>query len=417
MALLAAGCASKKKPRSARVPVRVAVATETPMPYQLTEVGTVEAMRTASVAAQVTGVIKRVAFREGDFVRAGQVLFELDLRPFRAALDQALAVLERDRAQAETANADMARSKTLYEQAVLSQQEWDQKRSAAESATATVKADEASVRTARISLEFASIRAPIAGKTGPLLVHEGDLVRSGTNEALVTIIQPRPIWVRFTVPDKDVPTVLRYKNEKPRVIVQPAVEGTAPAEGKLVFVDSAVDPATGTLLLKGEFPNTDERLVPGQFVDTRLILYVDPRALVVPAVAVSTGQQGSYVYLVRPDSTVSPQPVTVERTQGELAVLSAGISAGDRVVTDGQLRLSPGAKVLIRPAGPEGRRPPRASVAASGTRGGGAPGAAAGKNSGSEKGAAPKGAAAGKGTAGKSTAAAPGSGGAAEGTR
>lgn len=324
------------------------------MPFQLTSTGTVEAIRSANVAAQVSGVITRVAFREGDYVRAGQVLFHLDARPFRAALDQANAVLERDRAHAETARADAARSKTLYEQNVLSQVEWDQKRSDAEALTATVKADEAAVRTARLNVEFASIRAPIAGKTGRLLVHEGDLVRSGTNDALVTIIQPQPIWVRFTVPDRDVTTVLRYRDQKPRVIVQQSGGGTAPSEGKLVFVDSAVDPSTGTLLLKGEFPNIDGRLVPGQFVDVRLILFVEPRALVVPAVAVSNGQEGAYVYLVRPDSTVAPRPVTVERTQDDVAVLASGLKAGDRVVTDGQLRLSPGAKVVIRRDTPAG---------------------------------------------------------------
>jgi multidrug efflux system membrane fusion protein len=346
--LAGAGCASKKRPRSNRVPVRVAVATEAPMPFQLTSVGTVEAIRSASVAAQVGGVITKVAFREGEYVRAGQVLFRLDARPFRATLDQAMAVLERDRAHAETARSDAARSKTLYDQNVLSQAEWDQKRSDAEALTATVKADEAAVRTARLNLEFASIRAPISGKTGRLLVHEGDLVRGGSNDALVTIIQPQPIWVRFTVPDRDVPTVLRYKNQKPRVIVQPPGGGTAPLEGKLVFIDSAVDPSTGTLLLKGEFANRDDRLVPGQFMDVRLVLFVEPRALVIPAVAVSNGQEGAYVYLVRPDSTVAPRPDSVKRTQDDVAVLSGGLKPGDRVVTDGQLRLSPGAKVIIR---------------------------------------------------------------------
>lgn len=366
------------------------------MPYQLTSTGTVEAIRMANVAAQVTGVIKRVAFREGQSVRAGQVLFQLDTRPFRATLDQATAILQRDRAQAENANADAQRSKTLYEQNVLSQSEWDVKRSTAEAATATVKGDEAAVRTARINLDFASIRAPIAGKTGRLLVHEGDLVRSGTNDALVTITQPQPIWVRFTVPDKDVPTVLRYKDAKPRVVVQPG-DGSAPSEGKLVFVDSAVDATTGTLLLKGEFPNTDGRLVPGQFVDTRLILTVQPRALVIPSVAVSNGQQGTFVYRVRPDSTVAPQPVTVERTQDDLAVLSAGLSPGDLVVTDGQLRLSPGAKVVIRPAAREKGRvregPPSM---------GGSPGAVTQRGTGGGSAVSSKGSAAGQGNSSRS---------------
>lgn len=348
MILSAAGCASKKRTRSARVPVRVAVVAEAPMPFQLTSTGTVEAIRSASVAAQVGGVVTRVAFREGDNVRKGQVLFRLDARPFHAALDQALAALERDRARAETARAEAARSRTLYDQNVLSQSEWDQKRSDAEALTATVRGDSAAARTARLNLEFASIRAPISGKSGRLLVHEGDLVRGGSNDALVTIIQPQPIWVRFTVPDKDVPTVMRYKETRPRVIVEPSGGGAAPSEGRLVFVDSGVDPATGTLLLKGEFPNTDGRLVPGQFVDVRLVLFVDPRAIVVPAVAVSNGQEGAYVYIVRPDSTVAPRPVTVARTQDDVAVLASGVKPGDRVVTDGQLRLSPGAKIVIR---------------------------------------------------------------------
>lgn len=357
------GCASKKRTRSTRVPVRVAVAVEAPMPFQLTATGTVEAIRSASVAAQVGGVITRVSFREGDDVRAGQVLFRLDSRPFRAALDQALAVLERDHSRAVTARAEAARSRTLYEQNVLSQSEWDQKRSDAEALTATVRADSAAVRTARLNLEFASIRAPISGKSGRLLVHEGDLVRGGSNDALVTIIQPQPIWVRFTVPDRDVATVIRYKDKNPRVIVTPSGGGGAPSEGKLVFIDSAVDASTGTLLLKGEFPNTDGRLVPGQFVDVRLVLFVEPRALVVPAVAVSNGQEGSYVYLVRPDSTVAPRPVSVSRTQDDVAVLASGLKPGDRVVTDGQLRLAPGAKVVIRPGAP-----PKGVTAAPGVR-------------------------------------------------
>ena len=385
------------------------------MPYQLTSTGTVEAIRMANVAAQVTGVIQRVTFREGQDVRAGQVLFQLDPRPFRAALDQATAILQRDRAQAENANADAQRSKTLYEQNVLSQSEWDVKRSTAEAASATVKGDEAAVRTARINLGYASIRAPIAGKTGRLLVHEGDLVRSGTNDALVSITQPQPIWVRFTVPDQDVTTVLRYKNAKPRVVVQPG-DGSAPSEGKLVFIDSSVDPTTGTLLLKGEFPNTDGRLVPGQFVDTRLILTVQPRALVVPSVAVSNGQQGAYVYRVQPDSTVVPQPVTVERTQDDLAVLSGGLHPGDLVVTDGQLRLSPGAKVVIRPAGRERGGGHEAAAST-----GGSPGAANGPRSGGGNAVAGTGSATGQGSAaGQGTPSRTGpssTGGAAGGTR
>lgn len=354
MALAPLGCGAKKQARSARVSVTVATAAETPMPFQLTSVGTVEAIQAANVAAQVSGVIQKVAFREGENVRAGQVLFRLDARPFRATLDQAVAVLERDRARARSAGSEMRRAERLYAENVLSQSEWDQKRADAEAMAATVRADSAAVQTARLNVEFASIRAPISGRTGRLLAREGDYVRAGTNEALVTIIQPQPIWVRFTVPDRDVPLVMRYRGERPRVLVQQSGGGTAPTEGKLVFIDSAVDPGTGTLLLKGEFPNQDGRLVPGQFVNVRLILFVAPRALVVPAVSVSTGQEGSYVYVVRPDSTAMLRPVVIERTQDELAIVASGLSAGDRVVTDGQNRLSPGSKVTIQTAGSPG---------------------------------------------------------------
>jgi membrane fusion protein, multidrug efflux system len=349
--LLLAGCSAKPKPRSGRVPVRTAVAVEMEMPYQLTSVGTVEAIQSANVMTQITGVITRVTFHEGDFVRAGQVLFRLDSRPFRAAMDQASAVLERDRARYETARADAQRSQKLYEESVLSQAEWDQKRTEAQALAATVRADEAAVRTARLNLDYATIRAPISGQSGRLLAREGDLVRAGGDQTLVTIIQPRPIRVRFTVPDRDVALVQRYRGESPRVLVQPAGGVSAPSEGKLVFVDQSVDASTGTLLLKGEFANADDRLVPGQFVDVRLVLFVAPRALVIPAAAVSTGQEGPYVYLVRPDSTVVPRPVAIERTQDDAAIVASGLAPGDRVVTDGQLRLSPGTKVQLRSAG------------------------------------------------------------------
>jgi multidrug efflux system membrane fusion protein len=188
-----------------------------------------------------------------------------------------------------------------------------------------------------------------------VIVHEGDYVRAATSEPLVTIVRPRPVRVRFAIPERDVPLLQRYRNARPRVFVRPDGPGAPALEGDLVFVDNAVDPQSGTLLLKGEFANRDGRLVPGQFVDVRLVLHTVPRALVVPARAVSTGQQGAYVYVVNGDSTVTPLPVDVDRTVDSLAILSGGLKAGDRVVTDGQLRLSPGAKVAIR--GPEGRTP------------------------------------------------------------
>jgi len=322
------------------------------MPFVLTSVGTVEALRTASVGSQVGGVVTHISLREGDQVRAGQILIQLDTRPFRAALDQARAALARDRARAESARLDAERSKRLFEENVLSVAEWDQKRSEAEALAATVRADSAMVATARLNLEYTSIRAPISGRTGQLVVNVGDYVRAATSEPLVTVVEPHPIRVRFTIPERDVPLLQRHLREEPRVEIRPG--SAAPREGKLIFVDNAVDPVSGTLLLKGEFANVDGSLVPGQFVDVRLILYVAERALVIPAQAVSTGQQGPYVYVVQPDSTVAVRPVEIEHTQDELSVVRSGLKPGESVVTDGQLRLSPGARVVIRAATPNG---------------------------------------------------------------
>lgn len=353
--LVSPGCREKRAQRSTRVAVSLATAMERDMPFALDATGSVEALQTAAVGSQVGGTVTRVAFREGDNVRVGQLLIQLDPRPFQEAWDQAMAALTRDKVQAETARNDAQRAKVLYEQNILAQSEWDQTRGTAEALAATVRADSAAANTARLNLEYAAIRAPISGRTGRLMVHVGDYVKPSTSDPLVTIIQPYPVRVTFKIPERDVPLVQRYRHANPRVQVEAADSGRAPLEGKLVFVDNAVDPASGTLLLKGEFPNRDGRLVPGQFVDVSLVLYVAPRAVVVPAQAVASGQQGTYVYVVNADSTVSPRSVDVERTVDDLAIVARGLRAGEPVVTEGQMRLSPGAKVLVRkPVGDPG---------------------------------------------------------------
>lgn len=344
----ASGCGAKTAPRNARVPVLVAVVADSTMPFALTSTGTVEPTLTAAVGSQVGGVIQRIAFREGDNVQAGQLLIELDSRPFQAALDQAMGALARDRARATTARLQAERAEQLFAQKMLSQAEWDQSRADAEALEATVRADSAAATTAQLNLEYAAIRAPIPGRTGRLMVHEGDYVRAATSEPLVTIIKPHPIRVRFTIPERDVPLLQQHRHEKLAVELRSAGGRSAARSGTLVFVDNAVDAVSGTLLLKGEFPNQDGSLLPGQFVDVRLVLYLARNALVVPARAVSVGQQGSYVYTVNPDSTVAMRPVQVERTLDDLAIVSSGLEAGESVVTDGQLRLSPGAKISLR---------------------------------------------------------------------
>jgi multidrug efflux system membrane fusion protein len=351
---LGQGCAAKKAPRSPRVAVTTARVEQRDMPFSLSATGSVEALRTASVGSQVGGVVTRLSFHEGDVVREGQVLIELDPRPFHQALDQALGALARDRAIAEAARNEVERSRVLHDQNVLSQSEWDQKVSDADASAATVRADSASANSARLNLEYAAIRAPISGRSGRLMVHVGDYVKASTSDPLVTIIQPHPIRVSFKIPERDVPVLQRYRGQNPKVWIDPD-SARAQLQGRLVFVDNAIDPASGTLLLKGEFPNQDGRLVPGQFVDVRLVLYVAPRATVVPSQAVSRGQQGSYVYVINQDSTATPRPIEVERTVDDVAVVTRGLSPGEAVVTDGQMRLSPGAKVQIRrPVGRKG---------------------------------------------------------------
>jgi len=345
---LAAGCGAAQRPRAGRVAVTVATAMQREMPFALRSTGTVEALQTAAVGSQVGGTITHVSFREGDEVSEGQVLFELDKRPFRAALERARAALAKSREEAAFARADAERAKALLPENLVSPAEWDQKRSAAETAIANVVADSAAVDAARLDLEYASIRAPISGRTGQLMAHEGNLVKAATTEPLVTINRHSPVRVRFTVPVSDVPLVQRYRGAGARVIVTTPLPDTTSHEGPLAFVDNAVDPSSGTLLLKGEFPNKDGALVPGQFVDVRLVLYVEANATVVPAPAVSTGQAGTFVYVLNADSTVTPRPVKVSRTVDEVAVLADGLHPGETVVTDGQFRLSPGARVLVR---------------------------------------------------------------------
>jgi len=356
--LVTHGCGgAKPKPRSPRVPVTIAIAQQRPMPFALVSTGTVEPVETAAVGSQVGGTIMQVSFREGDEVAKGKELFRLDVRPFRTALAQAQATLAKDRAQAEAARLESARAAKLAQQGLLSQANWDQKRTAAESWVATVRADSAAAADARLNLEYASIRAPISGRTGRLLAHQGDYVRAATTDPLVTINQTRPVRVRFTVPASEVPMVQRYRDAHPVVIARASGADSSRFEGELVFVDNAVDPASGTLLLKGEFPNRDGRLVPGEFVDVRLVLYVEPNANVVPSAAVTSGQGGTFVYVVNRDSTVTPRNVTVSRTVDELAIVKGGLQPGETVVTDGQLRLSPGAKVLVRRGSPSGSAP------------------------------------------------------------
>ena len=348
MALVVSGaCAKKKAPPTPLVPVTVATAERRTVPFELPATGTVEPLQTVSVQAKVSGILQRVAFKEGDEVKQGQVLFQLDPRPYRAALDQAVALLARDRAQATNAAQDAKRYEALVEKEYVTSQQYDQVRTSAASAQATLAGSQAAVDQARLNLQYATIRAPISGRTGSLLIREGNLVRADASGPLVTINRLRPILVRFAVPADNLPLIQAHLGKDLVVRAEPS-GGGGPGEGTLSFVDNAVDTTTGTVLLKGRFPNDDGSLWPGGFVNVRLQLYVEKDALVIPAVAVVSGQQGSFVFVIQPDSSATTKAVTVSRTAGDLAIVSGDVQPGDRVVVDGQLRLRQGAKVQIK---------------------------------------------------------------------
>lgn len=345
--LLALGCSRKGAGGLPRVPVTVARVEQRAVPYEIAATGTVEPLRTVAVQSQVTGVLNRVTFREGDDVATGQTLFEIDPRPFRAALAQAEATLARDEAEARAAVLDAERYAQLVQQDYVTKSDYEAKQSTALALEATVRADSAAVASAALNLSWATVHAPIAGRTGRLLVREGNLVRANSDQ-LVVINQIHPILVRFAVPEQDLPDIQRYSRDRLPVLVSPSKTDTLFHEGALSFVDNAVDTATGTVLLKAAFQNRDNALWPGEFLNVRLQLYVEDHALVVPSQSVMTGQQGTYLFVVNQDGTARAQPVTVERTAGAYTVLAQGVRAGDEVVTDGQLRIVSGAPVEVK---------------------------------------------------------------------
>lgn len=347
--LLAAGCGARDARRAPRPPITTATAERRSVPYEIEGTGTVEAAASAEVTAQVGGLVVAIPLREGADVAAGATLVRLDARPFETAVVQAAAVLARDRARARSANLELERAETLARQQLLSAGELDDKRANAEALAATALADSADLSRAKLDLAYATIRAPISGRTGKLNVHVGDVVRANDPAApVVTIHQLHPILVRFTIPQSELETVREERRRDVQVLVNSGGSDSSWAEGRLVFVDNQVDASTGTLLLKGQFSNRANTLWPGAFARVRLRLREQAGATVVPTAAIGNSQSGSFLWVVKPDTTVEMRSVTVTRTWGGLAVVSAGVMPGETVVTDGQVRLSRGARAAIR---------------------------------------------------------------------
>lgn len=350
--VLGAACSSRAATTPPRIPVSVTRAERRAVPFEVQATGTVEPLRSAAVISQVGGLLLHVRFREGEEVEQGQVLFEIDPRPFAAAVQQAQANLSRDVAQADAAVRDAARYQALAKDKFVTDEDYQAKQAAADASTATVRADSAALTMARLNLGYATIRAPISGRTGSLLLHEGNqVIANQSTAALVTINQLRPILVRFAVPASELPDLQRRAGQSLHVLARPAQDSTE-YEGDLAFVDNHVDSSTGTVLLKGHFPNASGRLWPGEFVDVTLVMGEQADALVVPAQAVMNAQQGTYVFVVTAAGTAKQQPVTVQRTLDTLAVIARGLAEGDMIVTDGQSRLTSDAKVDIRAGSP-----------------------------------------------------------------
>jgi multidrug efflux system membrane fusion protein len=318
------------------------------MPVEIRNVGTVQPYTAVAVRALVGGEILQVHFREGQDVHKGDMLFSIDPRPYQAALAQAEAAVARDRAQAANAEADSKRYEDLVAKDYVTRQQYDAVVANFKALGATVRADEAAVERARLDLSYCSIRSPIDGRTGAVMVQAGNLVKPN-DATLVAINQVIPIYLSFAVPERELDEI-RRRQAQGRLYVQAedAATGKPISKGELTFVDNMVDRATGTIGLKATFANQDRALWPGEFVNAVLTLATEPNAIVVPSSAIQNGQQGTYAYVVKADQTVESRPVTVVRNAPDGAsVIGKGLAPGETVVTDGQLRLAPGAKIEV----------------------------------------------------------------------
>jgi multidrug efflux system membrane fusion protein len=330
------------------VPVTTASVSTKTVPVRVSAIGNVEPYTTVAVKARVDGQIVSVHFKEGDEVRLGSVLFEIDPRPFAATLKQAQANLLKDRALLDRANEQEKRYKDLLAKNFISADAYEQVRTNAETAKATVAADEATIESAKLSLDYCTIRSPITGYAGRIQIQQGNLVKANDTNPLVTINQIVPVFASFSIPEQNIADVRKHQAQGDlRVQATFPNSAHAPVAGKLSFLDNTADTTTGTIRLKAEFPNTDKALWPGQFVNVVLTLYEQKDAVVTPSAAVQNGPSGQYVFVVKPDMTVELRNIKVSRAEGEDTVIESGLVPGDQVVTVGQLRLAPGSRVSV----------------------------------------------------------------------
>jgi membrane fusion protein, multidrug efflux system len=358
LALIAlVGCSDKSKSATvAPVPVLAAKTQRKVVPLVLDAIGAVEPIQTTGLRSQVTGVLLKIDFKEGDDVKQGDLLLEIDPRPFANALRSSEADLEKARVALETAQAELSRYQGLADQGMISKEQFQTYQDTERTARAAMLSSEATVANDKLQLDYCSIRAPIAGRTGSVGAHEGDSIRaSDASVALVVINQLSPIYVTFSVPQQYLAALNRYRAEGTlTVTAAPTGDSSPPEKGELTFIDNAIDSTTGTLKLKATFPNESHVLWPGQFASVHVTL-TSPEVLVVPASAIQNDQKGQHVFVINPaGNTAELRPVTVERSNENEAVISKGLQEGELVVTEGQLRVLPGKAVEIRQPGSTG---------------------------------------------------------------
>jgi membrane fusion protein, multidrug efflux system len=349
------GPRAKAQTAAPLVPVTAGTVVAQNVPVYLQGIGTVQAYNMVTVKTRVDGPIVKVFFKEGQEVKEGDPLFEIDLRTYQAALEQAQAAKQKDEAQLAGAKLDLERYSKLLGTGYQTRQSYDQQTALVAQLQAAIKGDQAQIDNATLNLGYAEIRSPIDGRLGARLVDKGNLLHANDNTALVTITELKPIFVSFTLPQNTLDDLREQQQKEPLVVQAYNGDGSKLLSvGKLTLIDNAIDQATGTIHLKARFDNHDERLWPGEFVSLRVILTTRPNVATVPAQTVQEGPDGNYAYIIKPDNTVQRRTVMVASVQDGIAVITKGLSPGERVVVDGQYRLTEGARVKILPARPAG---------------------------------------------------------------
>jgi multidrug efflux system membrane fusion protein len=351
IAMISFACSGKEKQKPLpAVPITAVEVIQKDVPVQIKTIGNVDAFNSVSIKALVGGEVLGVYFQEGQDVSKDDLLFKIDPRPYEAALKQAEAALARDVAQAKNAEEQAKRYAVLVQKEYVSKDQYDQLRANADAMAAVVDADKATVENSRLQLAYCTIKAPIDGRVGSVLINRGNVIKAN-DLTMVTINKITPIYVTFSIPEQNLADIKKYMAEG-SLKVDAVIPGDEkrPAHGNLTFINNTVDTATGTIQLKGTFENKDKRLWPGQFINVVLTLTTQYNAVVMPTSALQAGQQGQYVFVVKPDLTVESRPVTVARSFGDLAVVAQGVTPGEKVVTDGQLNLTTGVHVELKGA-------------------------------------------------------------------